>query len=100
MSKMLILLGIVLGILFIKYQYPEMYDTGRNVAVDAYDGFTSKPDTDDLINMSDADAEGFINTSGEVLGFPYNNFNCTEDIDCWMYDDALCNITSGVCYYG
>ena len=97
------LVGIVLLILFIKFQYPDMYNTGREVAVDAYDGFTSNPDTGDLINLSNADAtdSDLINLSGEVIGFPYTVFNCTEDIDCWMYEeDALCNITSGWCHYG
>ena len=96
------LVGIVLLILFIKFQYPDMYDTGRDVAVNAYDGFTSDTDTDDSINLSDdnTDAEGLINLSGEVIGFPYTEFNCTDDLDCSMYEkDAYCNTITGECLY-
>lgn len=83
MSKMLWVVAIVLFVLFMKFQYPEMYDTGREKAVDV---------AGDVI-------DDFTNQSGKIIGKPYTEFDCFNDSNCLMYDNAFCNITSGECHF-
>jgi len=79
MSKFTWVLIIVLLLLFMKFQYPDTYDTGKSTVVDTIDKFKS-------------------DTTG-IIGYPYTGepFECINDDNCSMYIDSYCNITTGEC---
>lgn len=58
---------IVLLILFIKFNYPDQYDDGREIITDTWDSFRN-----DTIDNE--------------------NYNCIEDTSC-----EYCNVSSGEC---